>query len=156
MKTGSAILMGCGLALACLLVLGLAVGGFVFYAAQDPKGMRISVHGADTVRTNELLELVVEVVNERAGNTLNVSSIDIGEEYLEGFMVVSTEPPHRSSTHVPIDNSRSYDFDRVVPSGATNVFKFKLRARKAGTFQGDVDVCEGMRYLTMVVETKVE
>ena len=58
--------------------------------------------------------------------------------------------------HVPIDNKRSYTFDRPVKPGETARFVFKLRPVKAGLSRGDIDVCEGMRFLTTQAQTLVE
>ena len=44
----------------------------------------------------------------------------------------------------------------TIPAGQTNVFIFKLRAVKAGVFSGDVDVCEGQRFLTDTAQTEVK
>jgi hypothetical protein len=156
MTTKKIIALGCGIvALIGVLVVAL-ISLLVAHVAQDPKGMRIAIDAPATVARGQEFQLVVQVINERSKETLAVESIDIAEEYLKGFTVVSCEPAFTASTKIPIDESRSYEFKAHVPPGGTNQFSFKLQARKTGRYTGEIDVCEGMRFLTMVVETQVE
>jgi len=150
------IALGCGTCLLLFLAAVAVVVLFVFHVAQDPTGMQIAIEAPATVARGQEFQLAVMVINDRTDETLEVGSIDIADEYLAGFTVVSTEPSFTTSTQVPVDESRSYEFKQRIPPGATNQFMFKLRARKAGVFSGEVDVCEGMRFMTMVVETVVE
>ena len=156
MTTKKIIALGCGIAALVGVLLVALVVLFVAHVGQDPKDMRIAIEAPATVARGQEFELVVQVINERSKNPLAVDSIDIGEEYLKGFAVLSCEPAFSASTKVPIDESRSYEFKAHVPPGGTNQFVFKLQARKTGRYSGEVDVCEGMRFLTMVVETQVE
>jgi hypothetical protein len=150
------LLIGCAVVFAFILAAIAAGIFFVSYASQDPKGLLVQLDGPAEVKQGETFDLIVNVVNERSSKPLKVSSIDIDEDYLKAFAVVSTEPRARSSQHVPVDDSRSYEFNVSVPPKGTNVFKFRLRAREKGVFSGDIDVCEGTRFLTTVVETEVK
>lgn len=156
MKTRSAILLGCGGVLVIAIVLGLAGGGIIYHVSQDPAGLLVYVESPDQIAKDELFDLKVMVVNERKGQSLKVTSIDLAQSYLAGFTVRSTEPAAKSSQHVPIEGSQSFGFDKVVPAGATNIFVFHLRAAKTGLHRGDVDVCEGLRFLTVMAQTEVK
>ena len=156
MTTKKIIAAGCGV----LLLMGLVVVGalvlFVAHVAKDPEGMSLRVDMPPTVKRGETVNLVVTVINERKGSPLVIQSINIGDEFLKGFTVLSCEPSFGSSTKVPIDASHSYGFKQEIAAGATNLFTFKLQARRTGQFSDELDVCEGMRFLTMIVETQVE
>jgi hypothetical protein len=156
MSTKKVIVIGCGVALALFLAAVAVVVLLVAYVAQDPKDMRLAIEAPATIKRGEEFKLVINVINDRPGEAMEIASIDIGEEYLKGFNVLGCEPAYVGSTSVPIDDSRSYEFKHKIPPGATNQFVFKLQARKAGRYFGEVDVCEGMRFLTMIVETQVE
>jgi len=79
-------------------------------------------------------ELVITVINRRSDEPLHLTTIDVGESYLEGFNVVGTEPSHKSSIAIPIDYNRSYTFDADIAAGATNVFTSSCaRLAKAGS-----------------------
>jgi len=116
----------------------------------------VEIRHPDSVQKGEEFDLTVVVVNESDQDPLTVDTIDIGESYLEGFAVTSTEPSYSSSMTVPIDNSRSFEFGSTVGPGATNVFIFHMRAQRKGRFIGDIDVCEGLQFLTQVADTVVE
>ena len=155
MKTRNLVIIGCaGLLVLCVLGAGL-VGLFLWHVSQDPKAMEVSVDAPATVKRGEECDLTVAVVNRRA-EPLTVTTIDVGESYLEGFTVVGTDPAYKSSVGIPIDNSRSYTFDADIAAGATNVFTFQLRATRKGRYIGDVDTCEGLRFVTHVADTTVE
>jgi hypothetical protein len=156
MSTKKIIALGCGIVTLIGVLLVTLVVLFVAHVAQDPKDMSIAVDAPATVTNGQDLLLVVQVINDRSKDALTVDTIDIGEEYLKGFIVMSCEPAFDSSTRIPIDESRSYEFKTRIPPGGTNRFSFKLQARETGHFSGEIDVCEGMRFLTMVVETQVE
>jgi hypothetical protein len=148
--------MGCGAILVIAVILGLAGGGFVYYVGQDPAGLQVYVETPDQVAKDDLFDLKVMVVNERKGQSLKVTSIDLAESYLAGFTVRSTEPVAKSSQRVPLEGGQSFGFDKVVSAGTTNIFIFHLRAAKTGLHRGDVDVCEGMRFLTAMAQTEVK
>jgi len=156
MTTGRKVALGCGIAAVVALVGAAGVGGCIAYVSQDPVGMSARVIAPHSVTNGETFELRVEVANHRSGKSMTISSIDVADEYLAGFKVMETVPPHRSVEHIPIDNSRSYTFEQKILAGQTNVFTFMLVARKAGDFAGEVDICEGMRLLTQIAETSVD
>jgi hypothetical protein len=156
MTTKKIIAVGCGVVLLLGLLLVVALVLFVANVAKDPEGMSLQVDLPPTVKRGHTVNLVVTVINERAGQPLSIDSIDIDDEFLKGFTILSCEPAFTSSTKIPIDESHSYDFKQTIPAGGTNVFTFKLQARRTGQFSGELDVCEGMRFLTMIVETQVE
>jgi hypothetical protein len=147
---------GCGIAaLVCLAGIA-AVVLFVLYASQDVKGVAVGVDSPTDVVVGETFDLTVTVTNERPRKVLALSDVDIAEGYLAGFTVSRIEPRPRSSMHVPIDNSRSFTFEVKIPPGASSSFKFKLRAEKPGVYRGDVDVCEGSRFVTGMAQTSVK
>jgi hypothetical protein len=127
----------------------------LYYAAQDVEGIVVAVEAPAEVTVGDTLELRVTVTNTRDGRSLQLSDIDISEMYLEGFSVLSILPEAKSSQHVPIDNSQSYKFNMTIAPLETRDFLFQLRAEHPGDYWGDIDVCEGLRFITAEVETSV-
>ena len=156
MTTGKAIGIGCGIiALMGLLSVGVFVL-FFHHVSKDLEGVDVDVSGPMEVVVGDTFDLKVSVANTRAKKTLSLSDIDIANEYLAGFLVVAVEPKQKSSRHVPIDNSQSYTFDVKIPAGETKVFIFTLRAVKEGVYRGDIDVCEGLQFVTKQAQTVVQ
>jgi hypothetical protein len=154
--TKKTIAWGCGIAaLICLVgIVGIVL--ILFYLAQDVKGVGMAVNGPTDVVVGQTFQLSVSVTNERPRKAMALSDIDIAEEYLAGFTVSTIEPQPKSSMHVPFDNSRSFTFGVKIPPGTARVFTFTLRAEKPGLYRGDVDVCEGARFITGMAQTSVK
>ncbi len=156
MPSKKSIAWGRGIAaLACLAGVAVVVIGFA-YLAQDVKGVAVSVDSPTDVVVGQTFELSVTVTNERPRKALALSDVDIAESYLAGFTVSTIAPRPKSNRHVPIDNSRSFTFGTQIPPRASRTFSFRLRAEKPGLYRGDVDVCEGARYITGMAQTSVK
>jgi hypothetical protein len=156
MSAGKKILIGLLSLVAIGIIIIIAVFGFVLYAGQDPKNVAVSLEGPHTVKIKEDFTITVVVQNQRKEDDLHMTDVDVAEEYIQGFLILDTDPKPKSSMHVPVDNKRSYTFDQVIKAGETARFEFHLRPKKAGLYQGEIDVCEGVRFLTAQVQTLVE
>jgi hypothetical protein len=153
--TKKAILLGCGAAALLGLCAVIGVVLFITYVAKDVEGMVVSVKGPESVAVGETFDLEIVVRNDRPRQSIELSDVDLADEYLEGFTIASVHPVNKSSSHVPIDNKRSFTFDVTIPPGQSRTFAFKMRAQKAGIYRGDVDVCEGARFTTGMLQTAV-
>jgi hypothetical protein len=156
MTAGKAVAIGCGVTALVFLVVGAATILWIRHVSQDPQGVAISVEGPLEVPVGEEFTLTLVVENQRPAKPFGLTDIDFDEQYLEGFFVLGTDPPAMSSQHVPIDNTRSFSFNRPVPPATTMRFKFRLRPAKPGIFKGDIDVCEGSQFLTTLAQTLVK
>jgi hypothetical protein len=156
MTTKKIIALGCGSIFLIALLIVAAVGAFIVHASKDVEGVAVSAESTADVVVGQTFELAVTVTNERPRKPMMLSDVDVAEDYLAGFTVVAMDPKPKSSQHVPIDNSRSFHFGLQIPPHTARNFKFKLRAEKAGTFRGDVDACEGTRFITCLAETVVK
>ena len=156
MSAAKVFLIGCGGLLLAVVLAAALMFSWLVNMAQDPEGVRISTTSPLDVTVGETFELVVHVSNERTNKALTVSSIDISNQYLEGFIILSVVPEVKSSMHLSIDNSLSHSFDVTIAAGATETFTFTLRAEDAGIFRGNVDVCEGARFVSTTIQTAVK
>lgn len=155
MNAGKAIALGCVIVAVIGFLGTAALVGFLYHISQDPEGVAVAVDAPLEVSVGDTFDLVVTVTNQRESHTLHMSDIDIADEYLAGFVVVSVDPVEKSNMHVPLDNSMSYSFDEEIPPGESKSFTFHLRAQDPGVFRGDVDVTEGMRFTSTVAQTAV-
>ena len=159
MSTEKVVLLGCGIAVLIAVMVTGALVGFFLYMSQDLEGVSVSITSPLDVKVGETFEMVVNVKNQREKRDLSLSDIDISENYLASFAIISTDPTPKASMHVPVDfdmSSMSYTFDMPIPAGAMEMFTFTLRAEKAGVFRGDVDVYEGSRFVTALAQTVVK
>ena len=156
MPSKKAIAWGCSIAALVCLAGVAAVMLCVAYVAQDVKDVGVSVNGPTDVIVGQTFELSLTVTNERPRKVLALSDVDIAEDYLAGFTVSIINPKPKSNKHVPIDNSRSFTFGVQIPPRASRTFTFTLRAEKPGLYRGDVDICEGARFITGMAQTSVK
>ncbi len=155
MTTRKVLLIGLG-AFALMAVTAIvAIILFIAHVSEDVKGVAINIKSPTEVVVGEEFDLEISVKNERKGEAFELSDIDIAEVYLDGFIVGFIKPTPKSNMHVPIDKSRSFSFDHDIPADSSQTFVFKLRAEKEGIFRGDVDVCEGTRFITNMAQTAV-
>ena len=82
MNTKKAIIIGCGTVtlLGLLAIAGLVM--FVAHVAKDLEGIAVSLHAPTDVTVGETFKLEVHVKNERSGKVLQLSDIDIADEYI--------------------------------------------------------------------------
>lgn len=155
MNAGKAIAIGC-LAVALVALAGmLTVGAFLYHVAQDPEGIAITVDAPLDVALGDTFPLAVTVTNVREGQPVTMNDIDIADEYLAGFVVISVDPAEQSSMHIPLDNSMSYTFNTELAPGDSKTVTFNLRAQETGVFRGEVDVTQGMQFTSAVAQTVV-
>lgn len=151
------LLIGCGVSLVLFIVLIFAGAiGYFVWIIEDPEGIAVSAETPSHVSVGEIFDLTVSVDNKRESKDFKLSDIDISEEYLNGFSIVSIDPPPKSSMHIPIFNMTSFTFDSHIPAGEKRIFIFKLRGEIPGVFRNDLDVCEGQRFVTTIVQTVVK
>jgi len=156
MTTKKAVLLGCS-AFALLGIAGATgIVLFLVHVSKDVEGLQISVKGPEEVVVGQTFDLEIVVRNERPRKAIQLSDIDLADEYLAGFTVSSVVPTYKSSSHVPIDDKRSFTFDLAIPPSQSRSFIFKMRAQKAGVFRGDVDICEGTQFKTGMLQTAVK
>lgn len=155
MSAKKIVALGCGLAL--LVVVGLGIAGVVAlgYLTEELTGVGVVVDAPSEVAVGDTFALKVTVTNQRPQETLALSDVDLGEAYLRGFTVGTIEPPPKTTMHVPIDDSRSFTFDTPIAAGGSRTFTFSLRAAQPGVYRGDVDVCEGVHFVTAMAQTSV-
>jgi hypothetical protein len=157
MASKKKVFLGCLLAAGLVLFLSvLLVGGLIVYVTVVPEGFTVKVDGVAAARQGQEVELIVHVANERDSKPLQVSRIEISEDYFKGFNLVSTDPEMKSYMTLPLTKTRSFKFNVTVPPRQEKLFKFRLRPVQAGVFKGKVVVVEGLRSVDAVCETEVK
>lgn len=153
-KTLKGFLIGCGV----LVVLGFG-GCFVVlrYLLEEPENIEVAVEAPARVAEGETFRIVARARNTGDGERRLVD-LDLADEYLEGIMILDTEPGFRESMHVPIDNTVSYKFELPIPPGGAAEVTLEAQALRAGDFAGDFDFCidSETRCLSSHVRTLVE
>lgn len=122
-----------------ILVLSLA-------ACSDPKNVVLGVQAPLRVNNGDKFVITASVENT-APETQTLVSLDIGDAYLEGIAILRTEPDNKQASHVPIDDTMSYEFDLPVEAGGRIEIKLFAEAVQAGDHNSHIDFCINSEYL---------
>ena len=153
LRTG--IILGCaGLAIAAIIVGGL-LGAFFLHVMEDPDGLWLTADAPDAVQVGDTFKLVVQATNQLSDREIKLGDLDISDDYLRGFAIVSVTPDPKSTSIDTFNDCTSMRFAVTLPPGATAEFVFELRAERAGRYRGEVDQFVGAQLLSMVVQTTV-
>ena len=151
------IAIGCG-GLIVLTIIGfLALAKGCSYLMKDVEGVTVTVKCPGEILKDAEVDLTVTVTNQREGQDLKVAEIMIANEFMDGFLLVSTDPAVPSTTDITDTGlAKSVDFGVTIAPGDQRIFNFRLRAERVGIFKGDVDVYEGMRCITQIAQAVVK
>lgn len=128
--------------LAPLLLLALGGCG----AFQSPKaGISVAVDAPARVRAGEPFQLRATITNGSEREAL-LDSIDIGDTYLEGVTLESSQPAWNETMHVPIDDTLSHDFQAKIAPGKSLTVTFTAVAAEVGEYEGAFDICVNSVY----------
>lgn len=84
------------------------------------------------------------VVHNTGAETVEIGSIDIYDDLLDGFAVVETDRPDVNILDQGILGSTSFEFSDEVPPGGSMSLTIKLKALKPGIHSGSVEVWSGL------------
>ncbi|MBT4857278.1 hypothetical protein HON52_03780 [Candidatus Uhrbacteria bacterium] len=100
---------------------------------------------------------IVATVTNDTGEDQVLHSIDIGESYLDGIAITSTDPEFTDSFLLD-DGTYTHFFVIDVPAGESTEVTFTGRALTAGDYQGAFDICidDGLTCNFLQVRTLVE
>lgn len=151
-------LVGCGglLALLALLAVGSVALWLTWGEVQPPANIVLTVQAPAIVAPTEEFDLLVRVQNLRDVHPLRLNDVVLSNGYLDGFQVLSVEPRPVAQRRQPLTRSLSFMFDSDVAAHATKDFVFRMKAGKqAGTFEGGVDIWEGLCFMSQPVQTRI-
>lgn len=125
----------------------------LMYLLYEPPLLSASLLAPTRVALDSEFELVVTVSNPHP-KPMTLDSIDLYEDFLEGFQVLSITPePSDSNAY---GGMRSWEFGDSISPGDELKIRFELRAVEEGRFKGDLDVCNPkMDYRTLVPDIVV-
>jgi len=90
------------------------------------------------VDSGEIFNFTVSVNNEDL-EAHELRSIDIGHTFLEGILVIKTEPGTKEEYDA--GEWHIFEFKKNMPAESETQVVFTAKALKSGDFSGDLDVC---------------
>ena len=161
MSGRTAIILGCAalaiLAIVCIVavVAGGLIGTLFLHVIEEPEGLWLTVEAPDAVKVGDTFKLVVRATNRLSDREIELGDLDIEDQYLDGFVIVSISPDPKSTELDTFNDCMAVRFAVTLPPGSTAEFEFELRAQRVGQYRGQVDQFVGLQFLSMVVQTTV-
>lgn len=154
MKIAVIVIIVLFLLVTCLGAGALALIGFGLWVSQGAEGAIVrAVVPADAV-VGEAITLQVVVTNE-LDRQRTIGNIDIADAFLEGFNVLSVEPPAKSQSRIM--GYTSYSIVTTVPPQGETTVTFTLEPAAPGSFVGDIDIYvdSDIQFETRTIQTVV-
>lgn len=120
-----------------LVWVGIGIVLYKAWTATPPPFVVTNTH-PETVEEGEVFTLEVEVMNNSA-EAAKLGSIDVYDDFLGGFRVVSVDPKPESKEHRW--GFASYYFTETIDPGKSFTMELELEAVSVGWWYGDVDCC---------------
>jgi hypothetical protein len=136
---------GCLAVIVCFVVVFLfGFGGLLWFGSQTPENVTVRVDAPLDASVGEEFQIQVHITNTGSG-TLELSSIDISLNYLNGFAITQVVPPYSDVDQFDSlgggETFQTYYFYLPIEPGVTLTVVFTGRAVLSGDFSGSLDVC---------------
>ena len=109
-------------------------------ACGTPDGVTVNIEMSQQVKVNESFDLIVSITNE-ADEAQKLTSIDIGNDYLDGILLESSTPSYSESWDFDVMGFMSYDYNMEIPAGETLQIIYTMKGIAEGDYSGSLDVC---------------
>ncbi len=139
------VLLWGGIAAAVLLclcvgvfILGAGVTFFGLTSSEEPQDVSVDISAPSQATVGQSFDLLITIDNF-AGRSRELNSIDVDADLLEGLRVTGTTPP--ADSHDTFGFFDSYFFYTSLPANGTAEVTLHLQAQAEGTYTGWVDTC---------------
>jgi len=144
-KTMLWIAGGCLAIVICIAaVCLLGFGGLVWLGSQTPDNVEVKVNAPISANVGDEVQIQVSITNT-GSDVLELSSIDISLNYLNGFTITQVTPPYANVDQYDSlggdETFQNYYFHHPIEPGITLTIILEGTAVLPGDFSGDIDVC---------------
>lgn len=124
-----------------VLTLPILVGiGVVWYVLAQPASeatvVTLRVDAPQRVVEGDTFDLRVTLHNA-TGRPIELVGIDLSGDYLDGFVLIRTEPDYLAEEEGPV--FRAFDYDIEIPANGDAHVVLRVQAVAAGDYTGDLD-----------------
>ncbi len=119
------------------LITTAAVVAAVMFAGclEDPKNIVVDVQAPSFVNEKEEFN-IIDTVENTDKTPQELVSLDIADSYLKGISITRSEPLYTDDWHVPIANTRCYEYPIDIPDGGKQTVNLTAIPLKKATIQG--------------------
>ena len=129
---------------------------FLFSCDYHLHNIEITTEAPVLVKKGDVFEIFFKI-NNTSGKPQELLSIDIEQQYLEGFAVLETSPFFNDSFHVPLFDMQSYSFNESIGAYSETTIMFRVKAIGKGYYKGNIDfpINSEMNYITRPIFTEI-
>jgi len=126
------------------------------FSCSDPENILLYIDSPTSVKKGKEFNIITKIKNT-SNKSQKLVSIDIDDNYLDGIAILSTIPDYNDIIYIPIDNTQSYFFNKIIEPNSEITVQFRAKAFKVGTFQGTIDFCinSEISFLTKSIFTDI-
>ncbi|QTN31158.1 hypothetical protein HZ994_02060 [Akkermansiaceae bacterium] len=140
------------MAVTSMVWLGIGAVGYWLVSSESPK-FGLTVDHPDSVLVGEVFKLKVSVKND-GSSAMKLADLDVYDELLDGFEIVSVTPKPRSTSKV--FGILTHEFSQSLAPAQSFGIEFELRAKDVGLWGGDIDACTPLQsFVTHYTEIEV-
>lgn len=144
-KTMVWIAVGCLAVVICILAIILfGFGGLIWLGTQTPENVDVKVSAPQNASVGDDVQIQVSITNT-SSEVLELSSIDISLNYLNGFTISQVTPAYSDVGQYDSlgggETFQTYYFYLPIEPGITMMIVFDGKAVLPGDFSGSIDVC---------------
>jgi hypothetical protein len=121
-----------------ILSLGLCL------SCDTPRGIDFSLTSPEQLALDEPFDVSLALTNQEHHHQ-ELVCIDIEGSYLEGFQLLSTQPPYLESLEL-FGGGISLYFDQLLDHNESIIITLTLQARRPGTYSGNIKACINSQY----------
>ena len=138
-------------------ILPIVLAAIMCGCGGTPKDIDVDIQAPPVAKSGQEF-LITATVENHAATAQKLISLDIDDQYLDGIAILSTEPNYHDTSHVPILNQRSYEFDLPVKPGEKVHVLLHARAVKTGDRNSEINfyINSNSSSLTRSLRTIVE
>lgn len=109
-------------------------------SCSSTQDVKVTINEAPSAIVGEVFEILVTI--ENLGTTSRqLTSVDIGDDYLEGAALISSDPSFIKEWDFGLLGFQSYDYQMDIEPGASLTLVYVFEAQEQGNFEGGLDVC---------------
>jgi len=136
---------GCLALLVCAIgVIVFGFGGLAWLGSQSPENVVVSLDVPLEAAVGDGIELKISVANT-GSTTVQLMSIDISLNYLNGIAIDHTTPAYTESSRYDAlgggETFQTFSFHRSIAPGETLTILFNGVAVSAGDYSGSINAC---------------
>lgn len=107
--------------------------------------VNVTIDEVSTANVGETIEMQVTIQNFDTVDRL-LTSVDIGDDYLEGMTLLSSNPSWTQEWDFGWMGFQSYDYQISIPAGESLSIIYAFQAEQIGSHEGTFDVCFDTEY----------